>query len=475
MTGRLQNYIGGAFVDSESEESIDIINPADESVVAVSPVSTAAEVSAAIDAAENARIAWGTSTPKTRADVLLKLADAVEEHADEIVAAQIRNTGQLRAFVKSEEVLVSADQLRFFAGAARLLEGKSAGEYMEGFTSYIRREPIGIVGQVTPWNYPFMMAIWKIGPALAAGNTIVLKPSDTTPESTIVLARISQGIIPDGVFNVVLGTGATGAQLVSDPRLGLVSITGSVRAGIAVAAAAAADVKRAHLELGGKAPAVVFADADVEAAASGIAEAAFFNAGQDCTAATRAIVHTSVYARFVQAVVAKAATLRPGGVDDEDAFYGPLNNIRHFTTVTEKIAALPDHAKIETGGTRVGDSGFYFAPTIITGVNQDDAIVQEETFGPILTVQTFDDEDDAVAKANGVDYGLAASVWASDNGTVNRMTARIDAGCVWVNGHIPLVVEMPHGGFKHSGYGKDMSAYGVEDYTRIKHVMSANT
>ncbi|HQV21087.1 MAG TPA: aldehyde dehydrogenase family protein, partial [Gordonia sp. (in: high G+C Gram-positive bacteria)] len=232
MTGRLQNYIGGAFVDSESEESIDIINPADESVVAVSPVSTAAEVSAAIDAAENARIAWSTSTPKTRAGVLLKLADAVEEHADEIVAAQIRNTGQLRAFVKSEEVLVSADQLRFFAGAARLLEGKSAGEYMEGFTSYIRREPIGIVGQVTPWNYPFMMAIWKIGPALAAGNTIVLKPSDTTPESTIVLARISQGIIPDGVFNVVLGTGATGAQLVSDPRLGLVSITGSVRAGI---------------------------------------------------------------------------------------------------------------------------------------------------------------------------------------------------------------------------------------------------
>ncbi|MCS3779475.1 aminobutyraldehyde dehydrogenase [Tsukamurella ocularis] len=474
MSDRLQNFIDGAFVDSTSSASIDIVDPTTETVVAVSPVSTEEEVAAAIAAAERAFLTWGRTTPSARQAALLKLADAIEEHADEIVAAQVRNTGQIAALVKSEEVLVCADQVRFFAGAARLLEGRSAGEYMEGFTSYVRREPIGVVGQVTPWNYPFMMAIWKIAPALAAGNTLVLKPSDTTPESTLVLARIAQGIFPDGVLNVVLGDGAVGARLVNDPALGLVAITGSVRAGIAVATAAATDLKRAHLELGGKAPAVVFGDADIARAAEGIAQAAFFNAGQDCTAATRALVHESVYDAFVAALVAQAQTLRPGAPDDPDAFYGPLNNVHHFGRVMEKLAALPAHATVATGGKRVGETGFYVEPTVITGVRQDDAIVQEETFGPIITVQPFATEDEAVALANGVQYGLASSVWTTDHATANRMSIRIDAGAVWINCHIPLVAEMPHGGFKHSGYGKDLSAYGLEDYTRIKHVMSSN-
>ncbi|MET9326007.1 aminobutyraldehyde dehydrogenase [Tsukamurella sp. NPDC003166] len=474
MTDRLQNYIDGAFVDSTSGTSIDVVDPATEQVVAVSPVSTDAEVAAAIAAAERAFLTWGRTTPSARQAALLTLADAIEEHADEIVAAQVRNTGQIAALVKSEEVLVCADQVRFFAGAARMLEGRSAGEYMDGFTSYVRREPIGVVGQVTPWNYPFMMAIWKIAPALAAGNTVVLKPSDTTPESTLVLARITKDVLPDGVFNVVLGDGGVGARLVSDPALGLVAITGSVRAGVAVATAAATDVKRAHLELGGKAPAVVFADADLARAAEGIAQAAFFNAGQDCTAATRALVHESVYEDFVAALVAQAQTLRPGAPDDPDAFFGALNNVRHFGAVLDKLAALPAHAVVATGGKRIGEQGFYLEPTVITGVHQDDPIVQEETFGPIITVQPFATEDEAVALANGVDYGLAASVWTTDHATANRMSIRIDAGAVWINCHIPLVAEMPHGGFKHSGYGKDLSAYGLEDYTRIKHVMSSN-
>ncbi len=474
MTNRLQNYIDGAFVDSASTDSLDIVNPADESVVAVSPVSTADEVAAAVAAAQRAQVSWGRTTPGQRQKALLALADAIEERADEIVAAQVRNTGQIAHLVKSEEVLVSADQVRFFAGAARLLEGRAAGEYMEGFTSYVRREPIGLVGQVTPWNYPFMMAIWKIAPALAAGNSIVLKPSDTTPESTLVLADLTKGILPDGVFNVVLGNGGTGANLVGNPAFGLVSITGSVRAGIAVAQAAAKDVRRAHLELGGKAPAVVFADVDIAKTAEGIAQAAFFNAGQDCTAATRAIVHESIHDEFVAALVEQAGKLRPGAPDDEDAFYGSMNNINHFNAVLEKLASLPAHAKVEAGGKRLGDSGFYVEPTVVSGVAQDDPIVQEETFAPILTVQRFSTEDEAVELANGVDYALAGSVWTTDNGTALRMTARLDSGCVWVNCHIPLVAEMPHGGFKFSGYGKDLSIYGLEDYTRIKHVMSAH-
>jgi 1-pyrroline dehydrogenase len=473
-TDRLKNYIDGAFVESVGGEVIDLINPVDETVVGRAPVSTDADVAAAVAAAQRAFRTWGKTTPGQRQSALLALADAIEAHSDELVEAQCRNTGQPKAVIAAEEVKVGADHLRFFAGAARLLEGKSAGEYMEGFTSYVRREPIGVVGQVTPWNYPFMMAIWKIGPALAAGNTIVLKPSDTTPESTLVLARLSKGILPDGVLNVVLGNAQTGATLVEHPALGLVSITGSVRAGIAVAVSAAKQLKRAHLELGGKAPAVVFGDVDIEKAACGIAEAAFFNGGQDCTAATRVLVHESIHDAFVDALVRTAETIKPGMPDDPEAFYGPLNNAAHFARVVEKIAALPPSAKIRTGGTRVGETGYFFAPTVITGVDQHDAIVQEETFGPVLTVQSFTDEEQAVALANDVEFGLASSVWTRDHGTVQRMSAALDSGAVWINCHIPLVAEMPHGGFKQSGYGKDLSAYGVEDYTRIKHVMSAH-
>ncbi|WP_027502551.1 aminobutyraldehyde dehydrogenase [Rhodococcus sp. UNC363MFTsu5.1] len=470
----LKNYIDGEFTQSASDQVIDLISPVDETVVGHAPVSTTADVDAAVAAAQRAFLTWGKTTPGQRQAALLALADAVEAHSDELVEAQCRNTGQSKAAVASEEVKAGADQLRFFAGAARMLEGKSAGEYMEGFTSYVRREPIGVVGQVTPWNYPLMMAIWKIGPALAAGNTIVLKPSDTTPESTLVLARLSKGILPDGVFNVVLGDAQTGASLVEHPALGLVSITGSVRAGIAVAVAAAKQLKRAHLELGGKAPAVVFGDVDVERAATGIAEAAFFNGGQDCTAATRVLVHESIHDALVDALVRKAETIRPGLPDDPDAFYGPLNNAGHFARVAEKIASLPPSAKVRTGGTRVGDTGYFFAPTVITRVEQNDPIVQEETFGPVLTVQSFSGEDEAVTLANDVDYGLAASVWTRDHATVQRVSAALDAGAVWVNCHIPLVAEMPHGGFKQSGYGKDLSAYGVEEYTRLKHVMSSH-
>jgi 1-pyrroline dehydrogenase len=472
--GLLQNYIDGQFVDSSSSETIDLISPVDGSVVGQAPVSNRADVDAAVAAAERAFLTWGKTTPSVRQQALLKLADAIEAHSDEIVEAQCRNTGQLKAMIAAEEVAVSADQVRFFAGAARMVEGLSAGEYMEGFTSYVRREPIGVVGQVTPWNYPFMMAIWKICPALATGNTVVLKPSDTTPESTLVLARISKGILPDGVFNVVLGTGATGAELVDHPALGLVSITGSVRAGVAVASAAAQQLKRSHLELGGKAPAVVFGDVDITKAATGIAQAAFFNAGQDCTAATRVIVHESIHDQFVDALVEAAQTLRPGLPDDADAFYGPLNNVNHFTAVSQKIAALPAHATIVTGGKQLGDKGFYFEPTIITGVRQDDVIVQDETFGPILTVQPFSSDDQAIELANGVRYALASSVWTKDHATAEKFSRALDFGAVWVNCHIPLVAEMPHGGFKYSGYGKDLSIYGVEDYTRIKHVMSAH-
>jgi len=471
----LSNFVGGEFVSASTERTLDLVNPVDESVVGVSPVSSKDDVYRAVDAAAQAfRDGWGTSTPSARQSALLKLADAIEANSDEIVEAQCRNTGQPKHLIASEEVAVSADQVRFFAGAARLLEGKSAGEYMEGFTSYVRREPIGIAGQVTPWNYPFMMAIWKIGPALAAGNTLVLKPSDTTPESTLALARLTKDIFPDGVVNVVLGDGGTGADLIAHPALGIVSITGSVRAGIAVAESAASQVKRAHLELGGKAPAIVLGDVDIEATASGIAEAAYFNAGQDCTAATRVIVHESIHDELVNALVAKAKTIKTGLPDDPDTFYGPLNNIRHFTGVMQKITDLPAHAEIVTGGNRLGDKGFFLEPTVVTGVAQSDKIIQEETFGPILTVQPFTDLDDAIAMANDVPYALASSVWTNRHTDAEMLSRALDFGAVWLNCHIPLVAEMPHGGFKYSGYGKDLSLYGVEDYTRIKHVMSAH-
>lgn len=474
MTSRLQNFIDGSFVEAHGSGEIAVVNPTDGQQVAVSPVSDAEDVDAAFAAAARAAKTWGRTTPAERQKALLDFADAVEAHAEEIVEAQHRNTGQPRWMITQEEIGMGVDHLRFFAGAARTLEGRAAMEYMEGHTSYIRREPVGVVAQVTPWNYPFLMAVWKLGPALAAGNTVVLKPSDTTPESTLVMARLLGEILPAGVVNVILGDGGTGQMMVEHPTPAMVSLTGSVRAGRQVAATAARGLKQSHLELGGKAPAVVFADADLEATAEALVEFGTFNAGQDCTAVTRVLVERSAHDRFVELLAAAAEAVTTGDSDESKNDYGPLNNSRHYQAVTEKLSRIPAHATVVTGGVPESDgAGFFVAPTVVSGLRQDDELVQEETFGPVLTVQSFADEEEAVALANGVEYGLASSVWTADHGTAMRLTRDLDFGCVWVNTHVLLVGEMPHGGFKDSGYGKDLSLYSVEEYTRVKHVMHA--
>ena len=467
------NYVNGASVASNATSFLDLVDPSTGKVTGRSPISTEAEVDAALAAAAEAFVTWRRTTPSFRQTMLLQIADAIEAHADELVELQSRNTGQLPKFIRSEEVVAGANQIRFFAGAARTLEGKATGEYLDGFTSSIRREPIGVVAQVTPWNYPLSMAIWKIGPALAAGNTIVLKPSDTTPESTVRLAEIAGEILPAGVFNVVNGDASTGRFLVEHETPELVAITGSVRAGIEVAVSAAKALKRSHLELGGNAPVVVFADADLKRAAGDIAAAGYFNAGQDCTAATRVIVDSSVHDAFVEELVSASLALSPGSREDEDAYFGPLNNAGHFAKVQSILDSIPVHASIVSGGKQIGSEGFFLEPTVVTGVHQDDDIVQQETFGPVITVQSFADEADALAKANGVPYGLASSVWTTDHATAMRASRDLDFGCVWVNTHIPITAEMPHGGFGRSGHGKDLSSYGLEEYTRVKHVMSS--
>lgn len=467
----LKNFINGDFLAAETEEHFDVLDPVTEEVIARSPVSGAADVDRAYRAAEEAFAGeWGQTTPQQRSLALWRIAEQMQRRAEEFADAESLDCGKPRHSIVADEIDQSIDQLRFFAGAARNLEGKAAAEYLAGHTSYVRREPIGVVGQVTPWNYPLNMAVWKIGPALAAGNTIVLKPSNTTPLSTLLLAEITQGILPPGVFNVVLGDRSTGEALTAHPTPELLAITGSVRAGMEVAHSAIDRMKRTHLELGGKAPAVVFADADLDAAAEAIATAAYFNAGQDCTAATRLIVHESVHDELVAALVRTIeARVKTGPV--AEAFYGPMNNERQLESVLGVLERLPAHATVVTGGKRLGGTGYFIEPTVVTGLHQDDEAVQEEIFGPVLTVQSFATEEEALALANGVRYALAASVFTRDHGTAMRMTARLDFGCVWVNTHIPFISEMPHGGFKYSGYGKDLSMYGFEDYTRVKHVM----
>ena len=468
----IQNFIDGKSVPAKDGKTSQIVNPATGEAFATAPVSSAADVDAAYSAASKAFESWRDSTPSERQKAIFRIADAIESRAEELVALESENTGKPLAITMSEEIPPMVDQIRFFAGAARNLEGRSAGEYMHGMTSYVRREPIGVCAQVTPWNYPMMMAVWKWAPAIAAGNTVVLKPSDTTPVSTLFMAQIMGEFLPDGVINVIAGERDTGAALVDHATPAMVSVTGSVRAGMEVASAASKSLKRVHLELGGKAPVVVFNDADLQAAAEGIAIAGYFNSGQDCTAATRVLVQEGVYDDMVKLLADQATNHIGMGMPDEDVIVGPVNNASQFERVQGFISRTPSHARIVAGGQPANRPGYFVAPTVIADLKQSDELIQSEIFGPVITIQKFKDEAEAVAMSNGVDYGLASSVWTKDHGRAMRMSKAFDFGCVWINTHIPIVAEMPHGGFKRSGYGKDLSNYGFEDYTRIKHVMT---